>query len=227
MNKVYLFAIACGLVLFGCARPCPKDIKEGSVNYSESTSSLIAAIDEGTSLRFENQSGKTKVLNLKYPNIHGFTKIPLEVLCQRGEFLDQSSQIRYLEAPTFYMTFSSADETVEIYFQAHIINDASDLNGDTLLYESFAVWIQDINISAAGSLTYLSNDRGNSVDFSEYANSFKDGYAFVEDTTISGHHLKDVYYNLDHSSDIRMFYSKEEGVVCFQTAFDTWILKMN
>lgn len=224
MFKFFVFLLlSIGL---SCARPCPTSIKQGEVGFSDATKDFVSIYNSLSFLEFENSHKEILRLNEKISHRWDIGQLPLDVLCERGDFIDKTSQITYLETDQLIRSYASIDDKLEFNVAASIANDNPMQGLDTILYETFTVWMQDLTLSASGNCQILTSSRGHEDKLSPYISEEFENFRFVPDTIIDGRHLSDLYINqVKTTSEIIIVYNKLRGVECFITSAERWMRK--
>ncbi len=215
-------------LLTACARPCPKDIKVGDLAFTNETQEFLSVFRNVSTLEFVNE--KKEILSLIERPGHRSDEgaIPIEVLCEAGDFLDKTTQIRFFKTAHFSRSFASTNDDFEVNVTASIDND-NELGGlDTILYESFTLWGQIISLSGTGRFSLLSSDRGSNEKLKDFVKLQHSNYLFVADTIIQGTRFLNIFmrkHNNDNST-INIIYSKSKGIECIITPSDMWLRKI-
>jgi len=224
MNKFFFLLLL--TYLWSCAKPCPADIKVGDLKFSNSTNEFLKVFKDLDIMEFENEKQQTLVLREKISHRLDKSTLPIEVLCERGDFFDKTSQIKYFQTQFFIRSYSTLNDDFEINVNVSINNDNSLMGLDTLIYESFSIWSQMISISGNGGFDLFPADRGGNDKLGDIVKSVHENHIYVADTTIAGHHFKNVYMNnFDKDAEIIVIYSKSKGIKCIMTPTDIWMRK--
>lgn len=222
MKSAFSNLLFLSILLAGCALPCPKDKKQGTIDFTENTKTWVNPLEKLNKLTFEDNNNEKLELNLRYSDTNTNNKILLEVLCERGDFLDKTVQVRYIESPQFNLTFANNNSDFEFYISASIINDKSELGQDTILYDNFISWAQDIKTSTSGAVSIVTSFRGSRTRFSQKVMDAEEEYMFADKIQLDGKLLENVYYNKQDKNGIQVFYSKEKGPLAIKVLNKVW-----
>ncbi len=226
--KIYIFFVLITLA-YSCARPCPKDIKLDEVFLTQqSNSEYLPTEDPKDILIFENSSGQELQFTDQNPKWKTTYRIEVETLCERGDFLDKTTQTKYIDAPGYHAYYVSKDQLYTLAIDASVQNAGQYGNvSDTILYDFFSVWGQKIGTPAfTGGASKVTSDRGNGNRLPEFVFA-NDNMVMIADTTIEGRSFKNIFTH--PQSDIlnfRIFYSREKGIEAFLlNNGEFWFLK--
>lgn len=227
MKYHQLFAVLTIIGLFSahCARPCPKDIELGSLSLSATTKSFLPAAQDVNTMTFKDSSGQTLVFYLTN-NANTNSEIPVETLCQRGDFLDQTSQVSKYVVQTRRWSFASPGNAYTLDVQAEMQNLGTYGNpADTIFIESFVTWGQKIpNPSRTGTMSVLSSERGSAAKITDTQRQNYNKYRVVADTVLLGKNMSNVYITpKEGSNTLYIFYTKTNGIEAFTTDTETWV----
>lgn len=218
-----------GVLLLSCAVPCPKNKKVGSVQFSAETESFVPNSSDFKILTFVNEKGETLTFTTMNSSVKTSRKIPVKTLCERGDFLDKTVQIEYLDAPTVNLFYQTSPEkftlAIDVAFDGHMPNTGIQ---DTAFIERVSVWAQKIGVdSKSGIMSVITSTRGNEKH-KDLQNTLSQPvqYNIVKDTTILNRKIKIAYYNPAQSNSINIFFSKENGIEAFSTDDgEVWVRK--
>lgn len=211
-------AIVC--FAFSCAKRCPADIKISTLNLSEKTTSFLPKTQRVEKMEFKDKDGNVLTFQNQNPNWADFSKLDVETLCERGEFLDKTVQTAYFETQAFHLYYRSTNDLYSIGIDLQLNNDNFTGNRkDTVLYETFAVSMYGTGPkSANGVVAVLSDIHGNQAKIDIARQNASNIYRFVADTTLNGRNLKNVYITPEgQNRNIFIFYSKTGGLEAFMT----------
>jgi hypothetical protein len=217
------------ITFLSCAIPCPRDKKIGSIQFSTETSSFIPSASNFNLLTFVNEKGETLTFNTTNSEVVTNQKIPVSTLCERGDFLDKTVQIEYLEAPSVNLFYQSNPEkftlAIDIVIDGHMPNKGIQ---DTALIERVTVWAQKIGVdSKSGAISIITSNRGNDKH-KDLQNTLNQPlqYAIVKDTTILQRKIINAYYNPSKYEGITIYYTKENNIEAFVTDDgEMWVRK--
>jgi hypothetical protein len=217
------------LSILSCAVPCPRDSKIGSVHFSAETLNFIPSDINFKSLTFVNEKGETLTFNTTNSSVVTNQQIPVSTLCERGDFLDKTVQIEYLEAPAVNLFYQSNPEkftlAIDVVFAGHMPNTGIQ---DTALIEKVTVWSQKIGVDAkSGALSVITSTRGNEKH-KDLQNTLNQPlqYAIIKDTTIFQRKIKNAYYNPSKSEGMTIYYTQENNIEAFVTDDnEVWVRK--
>ncbi|MBK8621228.1 MAG: hypothetical protein IPN79_05565 [Saprospiraceae bacterium] len=226
--KIYIYFVVIA-ISFSCARPCPKDIKLDEVFFTQKTSEgYLPKEDPKDVLIFQNSSGVELRFTNQNPKWNTTYRIEVETLCERGDFLDRTTQTKYIDAPGHHAYYVSTDQMYTLAIDASVQNAGQYGNvSDTILYDFFSVWGQKIGTPAfTGGASKVTSDRGNGNRLPEFVFA-NDNMVMIADTTIEGRSFKNIFTH--PYSDIlnyRIFYSREKGIEAFLlNNGEFWFLK--
>ncbi len=221
---VYVF------IFFGlgsCAVPCPRDKKAGEIALSAEARSFIPLGEHISPLTFVNADGVSKVFVSNPKDVDTKAKIPIEILCERGDFLDKTTQIQYIEVPSVHLFYTDNEQKYTLALDVSIKNIGSKSLADTVFVDDVSAWVQKLDgPSQNGSMSYCPSvrGRGNNVDVIRYLESVD--FRIIADTTILGKRLTNVYTNASPSENVRVFLSKGQNIQAFTTKDgEVWVRK--
>jgi hypothetical protein len=214
--------------LFSCARPCPKDIHIADLNLTTATKTFIPTGQLVDKMTFTNTATNAK---LEFTNTSGNTQItrfelPVETLCERGDFLDKTTQTAYFSAETLHLYYTTTDGNYTLGVDAQPENfGLYGSRADTVMYEIFSAYGQKISEpSRTGSFRLLSSERGNSTKFDTTFRANNNMFNFVADTSIAGRPLTNVWTTpTNNGQTLFVYYTKTRGIEAFSTAEATWL----
>lgn len=216
------------LSILSCAVPCPRDVKEGSIEFSASSKSFLPTAQSLTPITFVNEKGESLVFSAATTQIFDKTQLITEILCERGDFLDKTTQVKYIEAPSSHIWYTTPSGNYTLAIDVVIDGfDSSKTVNDTALVETATVWAQQINKGQNGSINKVTSYRGNknNINFDSRFNAFDD-YRIIADTTILNVKLKNVIVNRNPSESMHLYYEEGNGIVAFTTRDgEVWVKK--
>lgn len=226
--KTFLLFIPALLIFVGCSRPCPRDIKIGEVYFSPATLALLPESNPPSRMEFQNMNGDVLVFNNQQKTWINKYQIPVETLCERGEFLDKTTQTRYFEAPALYAYFTTDDQQYTLQYDYGIINTGMyGSEKDTVLHEQMTVSGQKTGTPAyVGGVIYLSHLRGNEAKIPAFV-TMGENARLLADTLIGGRTLYNVFTPSKLTeTHLRVFYSAKNGIEAFTLSNgEVWLRK--
>jgi hypothetical protein len=221
----YLFLGICILLLNACAKKCPADINIGSINLSSSTMAFLPKAQRVEKLIFKNNKGDELVFNNQNPEWSNRTPLDVEVLCERGDFLDKTVQTVFYDTESYHLYYKTKDEKYSISIDLQLNND--NFTGDrkdTVFYETFAVSSYGTGPkSDNGVVSILPNLRGNGTKISQERKDASNINRFVSDTTFDNHTLKNIWITPEgNQRNIFIFYSKIQGIEAIILNGEIW-----
>jgi hypothetical protein len=229
MKKILNLGIGLAFVLFlkSCAVPCPLDIKAAKTEFTKETISWLPDEKDFKTQVFTSNKGRTITFKTEEINFIKRGKLDVEVLCSRGDFLDKTVQVRYIDIPQQGLFYAGSDQTYSLQYRATIANAGGNTGlKDTVLYENFEVWIQNSSTKAAsGYLTVFPSLRGNDKSTS-VKQEIKDrtDATLLKSVVIGGKELNDVYVN-SKLDGLDIYYKRKVGVVAFKDGDEIWLKK--
>jgi hypothetical protein len=227
-HTLYTFTILSALSWLSCALPCPKNVKIGEVSFHPETQSFVPKQSNFKPLTFVSNNGKTVTFNTQTEKVLDRSSIQIETLCSRGDFLDKTTQISFVEAPAVNLWYTEPSDQFTLSINISLQNLGQNA-GDTILIENVSVWSQDIQNPRLGSgiLSIVTNTRGN--DDNESVKNFisNNNYRIIADTTIAGRNMKNVYTNRVYDVEgTYIYFTKDKGIEGFaNTAGQVFIRK--
>jgi hypothetical protein len=228
--KLLFCGVIGALLLQFCARPCPKDIKIGTLDFSGSTEAWLPANQQVESMTFKNTAGTTLTFtnaNTGWKNKR--TQLPIETLCERGDYLDKTTQISYYDVEAvnlYYQAPNNTSPTHTLEVSARFSNAGPyGVRSDTAFYESVSVSGQFLGTTPrVGGISLLSNERGNSAKIPQFEYQGQ-RFRMIADTTVGGRNLKDVWTNAgtEATQTFFVFYTKLKGVEAFVYDSEVWL----
>jgi predicted pyridoxine 5'-phosphate oxidase superfamily flavin-nucleotide-binding protein len=215
------------VLLAQCARKCPDDINLGDLNLHASTLAFLPDAQKVQKMTFTNTNGQ----QISFNNVSDGEKrfqFDIETLCDRGDFLDRTVQTAYFNAQTFHYYYNADNGAYTLAVDVQPNNAGPyGKRQDTLFYESFAAWGQKLTTPVrVGSVSVLSDERGNTAKLSADVRTQNNRYRFLSDTVIGGQVLSNVYLNArDSTQSLFVFYSKARGIEAFTTDTEVWVRK--
>jgi hypothetical protein len=208
-----------------CARPCPKDIEIGAIMIGSTTKAFLPASQETKTMTFKNSDGAQLVFQSTFFNGNYTYNLPVETLCERGEFLDKTSQTVFFVVQSERWEYETNDKNYTLSLDLDL--DAIGQYGnrkDTVFYEKVAVWGQKINNpTRVGRIAILSDERGNSAKITDLQRQNANLYQIIADTTLNGRKIKNAYVPVnDGSQSLFIFYTKANGIEAFTTDTEVW-----
>ena len=213
------------LLFIQCARPCPKDIEIGTITIGSTTNAFLPASQATKTMTFKNSDGTQLVFQSTFANGSHTYNLPVETLCERGDFLDKTSQTVFFVVQSKRWEYETSDKnyTLSVDIDLDQIGQYGDRK-DTIFYEKVAVWGQKINNpTRVGRIAILSDERGNSAKITDVQRQNANFYQIIADTTLNGRQIKNAYVPVnDGSQSLFIFYTKANGIEAFTTDTETW-----
>ena len=213
------------LLFIQCARPCPKDIEIGTITIGSTTNAFLPASQATKTMTFKNSDGTQLVFQSTFANGSHTYNLPVETLCERGDFLDKTSQTVFFVVQSKRWEYETSDKnyTLSVDLDLDQIGQYGNRK-DTIFYEKVAVWGQKINNpTRVGRIAILSDERGNSAKITDVQRQNANFYQIIADTTLSGRQIKNAYVPVnDGSQSLFIFYTKANGIEAFTTDTETW-----
>ena len=224
MHSITKFALF-ALLFIQCARPCPKDIEIGAIMIGDKTKAFLPASQETKTMTFKNSDGTQLVFQSTFFNGNHTYNLPVETLCERGEFLDKTSQTVFFVVQSKRWEYETSDKnyTLSVDLDLDAIGQYGDRK-DTVFYEKVAVWGQKINNpTRVGRIAILSDERGNSAKITDLQRQNANLYQIITDTTLNGRQIKNAYVPVNNGSQsLFIFYTKANGIEAFTTDTEVW-----
>jgi hypothetical protein len=215
--------------MLSCATPCPRDIKVGSIQFDQATTEFIPTSTNFKVLTFTNDKGKILTFTTTASSVVTPSKIPVKVLCQKGDFIDKTSQVEYLDASSVNLWYATVPERYTL--AVDIVIDGFNPNTgvlDTAFIEKLTVWGQRVTTpSKVGTMSIVTSSRGNDQhpEIKKILNQPKE-YAIIKDTTILNRNMQNVYYNPASHNGMTIYFTKENGIEAFKTDDnEIWVRK--
>ena len=213
------------LLFIQCARPCPKDIEIGTITIGSTTNAFLPASQATKTMTFKNSDGTQLVFQSTFANGSHTYNLPVETLCERGDFLDKTSQTVFFVVQSKRWEYETSDKnyTLSVDLDLDQIGQYGNRK-DTIFYEKVAVWGQKINNpTRVGRIAILSDERGNSAKITDVQRQNANFYQIIADTTLSGRQIKNAYVPVnDGSQSLFIFYTKANGIEAFTTDTEIW-----
>ena len=213
------------LLFIQCARPCPKDIEIGTITIGSTTNAFLPASQATKTMTFKNSDGTQLVFQSTFANGSHTYNLPVETLCERGDFLDKTSQTVFFVVQSKRWEYETSDKnyTLSVDLDLDQIGQYGNRK-DTIFYEKVAVWGQKINNpTRVGRIAILSDERGNSAKITDVQRQNANFYQIIADTTLNGRQIKNAYVPVnDGSQSLFIFYTKANGIEAFTTDTETW-----
>jgi hypothetical protein len=220
MQSIKVVFLLATFFLFQCARRCPADIKLGEINLLPASKSFLPTALQVEEMTFKNAMNEKLVFKNNNPDWKKRVPQNIETLCERGDYLDKTSQVSYLDGESyhFYYNTPNQDYTIEINLTHSNIGTYGAL-ADTIFYETFTVYGQRITEpTQVGGTTILTSLRGNDAKVTPAFIAGMDNFVFVPDTTLLGQPIQNVWVTPKGKNwTLFMFYSKEKGIEGFTT----------
>ena len=222
--KPLLLSGAIILFLSNCARKCPADINLGDLNLQNTTLSYLPASQKTNSMTFKNAAGQTLVFT---NTSEGESRVhfPVETLCERGDFLDKTTQTSGFNTQTIHYYYASPSQsyTLAIDIMPTNLGNYGSVS-DTIFYESIAVWGQKtLDPIRVGSLSVLTDERGNGAKITQSVRENTNHFQTIADTTLNGRHIVNALVPVnDGNQKMFVFYTKEKGIEAFTTDTEVW-----
>ncbi len=218
--RICLFLIA--ITALHCAKPCPVDINLGDLKLDPSSVAFIPTVQQVKTIKFRNGTGqKMEFTNASIGEGLKFFELPVETLCQRGDFVDKTAQTVFFKADQYNIYYQSDNlqYTLSLNLQPENAGEYG-LRNDTIFYEVLGMAGQKIPAPAqVGSMHILTSERGNTAKISDNIRQNNNQYELLPDTTILGRNIKNAYVtpkNGQHT--LFIFYTKLNGFEAFTTA---------
>jgi hypothetical protein len=215
------------LLLIGCAVPCPRDEKVGSLKYSSTTIPFVKGGALDKSMSFKEAKGKVLEFKFKLDKIASEVKIPVETLCERGDFLDKTTQIKYFAYEGYLLDYESLDGQYTLNYKVSIDNVGDyGKEADTLLYETVSAYGQKLSLPAeVGNFNFISSLRGNDIRIKAKLTNSTDNFTFLGKVTLQGKVFENIYATQENDANtLRLFIQKEKGIVAFTTkSGEVWL----
>lgn len=225
-TKITLFFILFASVFYtSCAIKCPKDVEIGKLNLSASTLAFLPIAQKTQQMTFKNNLDSTLIFNNQNTNQDQRTEMIVEILCERGDFLDKTMQTVFYNTESYHYYYRSTNDLYSIAIDLQFNNNNYTGNrNDTLFYETFAVSSYGTGTkSSNGVVSVLTNMRGNNNSLSEGIVQSTNINRFVADTTFDGHQLSNVWVTPQgYERDIFIYYSQTKGVEAITLDDTTW-----
>ncbi|MEY3239801.1 MAG: hypothetical protein RIR11_1239 [Bacteroidota bacterium] len=213
------------LLFAQCARPCPKDIEIGVISIGSTTKTFLPAAQETKTMTFKNSDGTQLVFQSTFFKGDHTYDLPVETLCERGDFLDKTSQTVFFVVKSKRWEYETADKnyTLSLDLNLNPIGEYGDRK-DTVFYEQVAVWGQKINNpTRVGRISILSDERGNAAKITDLQRQNANFYQIIADTTLNGRQIKNAYVPVnDGTQSLFIFYTKAKGIEAFTTDTEVW-----
>jgi hypothetical protein len=226
MRGILFFSSLTFLVFtFGCAKRCPADINLGKLNLSQPTISFLPTTQRTETMQFSDNNGAILTFKNQNPDWAKRTKLDVEVLCDRGDFLDKTTQTAFFNTESYHLYYRSTDEQYSIGIDLQLHNDNfTGARKDTVLYETFAVSMYGVGPkSPNGVISILTDIHGNENKIEKARQDASTIARFVADTTIAGRNLKNVYVTPNgQNRNIFLFYTKAKGLEAFWVDEKIW-----
>jgi hypothetical protein len=214
-----------GCILQSCARKCPADIKIGTLDLSAATEGWLPDAQKVDKMTFTNTAGEKIIFNNTSAPGNKRFQMDIEVLCQRGDYLDKTTQTSYFDAESYHFYYANSDQsyTLAIDMQVNSSSTTGKL-ADTLFYENFACWGQKLSTpTATGGINTLTDDHNNGTKLPNFVRENSLDFRFVADTIVAGKTLQNVYYNATIGDEIfTVFYTKTKGIEGFSVGGVVW-----
>ncbi len=175
-------------------------------------------------MTFQRTDGQTITLN-RHTNTNS-SDMPVETLCERGDYLDKTTQVAKFTASNRYMGFSTPDNSYTLDLRLDISNlGAYGSATDTVLMETFAVWGQKTNAPIrVGTTSIITSERGNANKITNAQREQATDYRVVADTTLNGKQISNAFVTRgDGIHTLYIFYTKTNGIEAFTSDTETWI----
>lgn len=226
MRNIF-FAVMTLTFFAKCAIPCPPDKKEGTLNFSADTRSFLPEKQKVNEMTFENTDGRQLVFVNNNPDWNKRAKIGVEILCERGDFLDKTVQSAYYDVESvhlFYVNGTSTEQHYNINIDLVFEHIGNGTKADTAFFETVTVWGQRLlNPIATGGSMLSMNTRGNDSRIPAFHKTNQSH--FVADTIIANRRIQNAFVALDTVDKFKVFYTKQNGVEAFTTPIEAWIRK--
>ena len=209
-----------------CARRCPADINLGNVDMQNTTLGFLPASQKTNTMTFTNSAGEKLVFKAQQGSGESRFPYSVETLCERGDFLDKTVQTVDFNAQAIHYDFRSdnGSHTLNIDLMPQSAGPYGNRN-DTIFYETFSVWGQKLTEpTRVGSLTVLTDERGNTTKISDTVRDNTNHFQIVADTMLNGRHITNAYVPAnDGKQTLFIFYTKANGVEAFTTDTEVWV----
>ena len=227
MRYNQLFAVSITIALFSahCARPCPKDIELGTLTLDSNSRSFLPVSQEVQTMQFTNAAGAALSFSSTNKGVSD-TEVPVETLCQRGDYLDKTAQVSKYITSTKRWSYATAANDYTLDIQLDIENlGAYGSPNDTVFIEKFVTWGQKIATPArVGTMSILTSERGNTAKISDTQRQNYTKFQFVADTVLNGRTITNAYITpKDGNQSLFIFYTKANGIEAFTTDTEVWL----
>jgi hypothetical protein len=217
------------LAFYSCAVPCPRDKKITDINFTAPTRNWLTTVDKLKTMTFVNTEGKSISFVLPVVDMGARDRVAVETLCERGDFLDKTTQVRYYDAQGIHVFAQSDDQRYTLALDARIANYGQYGNPqDTIFVEDINAWAQRIKEpNLNGGVTIVTNARKNESHPSVLPRIAEQNFRILADTIINGRQIKNcITQNLNNNADIHIFYTAANGFEAFTTKDgETWVRK--
>lgn len=218
--RILLFLII--ISALHCAKPCPADINLGDLKLDPASVAFVPNAQQVKTFKFRNGTGqKMDFTNASIGEGLKFFELPVETLCQRGDFVDKTAQTAFFKADQYNMYYQSDNlqYTLSLNLQAENGGVYGDRN-DTIFYEILGMAGQKIPAPAqVGSLHIITSERGNSAKIPDNIRQINNQYDLLPDTTILGRNIKNAFVTPKTGNHtLFLFYTKLNGFEAFTTA---------
>lgn len=222
--KLTFFSLLLLLTGVQCARQCPADINLGSLNLQDSTLAYLPSAQRVNTMTFVNAAGQTLTFTNNGKGEEYF-HLPVATLCDRGDFLDKTTQTEGFNAQSFHYYYAAPGQTYTLAIDISI-NNAGNYGSasDTILYETVGIWGQKtITPTASGSVSLIGSERGNSANIPAVVRDiYTNLYRIVPDTTLNGRHIVNALVPVAPNNSMMVFYTQTNGYEAFITGNEVW-----
>lgn len=215
MKSKILFSLILSVVLFSCKKNvCPPDKKLGKISLRNETL-IFNPYNGDEKLIFKNSQGDSLTLLAPEGKKITFDQLCVKNICTEPK-IKGNSTCEYFDAETHRLIFRDSDQTtlVDILFYTKVYQENSQD-----FYSLIRVGLSNGNfISQASKITDIQFS-GNFIESETGINSF-----FLEKNSIDLN--SKIYSNImaAETDETKIYYSKEQGLIGFQTPNTTWNL---
>jgi hypothetical protein len=224
MKKHTLVLSMLAILATHCARPCPKDQDLGALSLTATGQSFLPTKQDVATMTFQSADGQT--LNFNRHTNTSRSDEPVETLCERGDYLDKTTQVAKFTINNRYMGYTTPDNNYTLDLRLDVDNLGNyGSAADTVFFETFAVWGQRINAPVrVGTTSLIMHERGNSNEITATQRQQATDFRFVADTTLNNKPIKDAYVTRgDGNHTLFIFYTKTNGIEAFTTDTEVWV----